>query len=198
MDFFRYLSIIGLFTVLGFGLYWVKEYRDKANHLNTVIASLTECNGEMKRTLLNGLVARFGKSVSDTDGDETPLDFERFVAKLWRMQYGGKTSVTRANADFGVDIEYREGEDLYLGQVKCYHPDNKVGYEPIAIIHSQMIKQGARGGFVVTTSDFTANAKKYAQGLGIELVNGPQLIELWAAALKAEKLKKREPQPQQA
>lgn len=196
MELFRYLTILGLLAVLGFGLYWVKEYRDKANHLNAVIASLTECNGEMKRTLLNGLVARFGKS--DADGDEPPLDFERFVAKLWRMNYGGKTSVTRASADFGVDIEYRIGEDLYLGQVKCYSLDNKVGYEPIAIIHSQMLKQGAKGGFVVTTSDFTAHAKKYAQDLDIELINGPQLIELWAAALKAGKLKRQELQPQQA
>lgn len=196
MEFFRTLTIIGLLAVLGFGLYWVKEYRDKTRHLNSVIASLTDCNGEMKRTLLNGLVTRFSRT--DTDNNETPLDFERFVAKLWRMHYGGKTSVTRTNADFGVDIEYREGEDLYLGQVKCYSPDNKVNFEPLAIIHSQTVRQGAKGGFVVTTSDFTASAKKYAQNLGIELVNGPQLIELWAAALKTQRQKKQQPQPQQA
>ncbi len=196
MDFFRYLTILALLAVLGFGLYWVKEYRDKARHLNSVIASLTDCNGEMKRTLLNGLVTRFSRT--DTDNDEISLDFERFVAKLWRMHYGGKTSVTRANADFGVDIEYREGENLYLGQVKCYSPENKVNFEPLAVIHSQMVKQGAKGGFVVTTSDFTANAKKYAQDLGLELVNGPQLIELWASALKTEKQNKRQPRPQQA
>lgn len=196
MDFFRYLTILALLAVLGFGLYWVKEYRDKARHLNSVIASLTDCNGEMKRTLLNGLVTRFSRT--DTDNDEISLDFERFVAKLWRMHYGGKTSVTRANADFGVDIEYREGEDLYLGQVKCYSLENKVDFEPLAVIHSQIVKQGAKGGFVVTTSDFTANAKKYAQGLELELVNGPQLIELWASALKTEKQNKQHPQPQQA
>jgi len=197
MELLRPLTIIGLLAVLGFGLYWVKEYRDKALHLNSLIGDLTDCNSEMKRTLLRGLVARFSRA--DSDDDETTLDFERFVAKLLRMNYGGKTSVTRASADYGVDIEYREGEDLYLGQVKCYQEGHDVDYMPLAIIHSQMVRQGGKGGFIVTTSDFTSAAKKYARDLEIELINGAKLINLWSTALKLEKQKRKaEPEPQQA
>lgn len=196
-DFFRYLTFVALLAVLGFGLYWVKEFRNKTNALNSMLASLAECSTEMKRTLLSGLISRF--SYTNTETDETPLDFDRFVAKIFRMYYGGKTSVTRTSSDFGVAIEHRRSGKLHLGQVKCCAQENKVGFEPIAIIHSQMVKQGAAGGFVVTTSDFSANAKAYAENLGIELINGTTLTEMWAATLKAEKLKSREEmEPQQA
>lgn len=195
-NFIRVATIMGLLSVLAFGLYWVREYREKANDLNKLLTSLAECNNEMKKTLLQGLVARFSRQNSDSD--ETPLDFERFVARIMRLQYGGKTSVTRAASDFGVDIEHKRKGDVYLGQVKCFSQGNSVGFEPIAIIHSQILKQGAQGGFVVTTSEFTNNAKKYAENLGIELVNGAQLVDMWAASLRAGKRKGSEQHAKQA
>ena len=179
----RPVIILALFGVLGFGLYWVAEYRNKAKNLDSVVASLVECNSEMKDSLLAGLIARFNY---ETDG-EKPLDFERFVARIIRMQFGGKTSVTRPNSDMGVDIEHQREEGLYLGQVKCYALENKVGFEPVAIIHSQMVRQGALGGFVVTTSDYTSAAKKYADEIGIELVNGKELINLWTQTIRRQK-----------
>lgn len=42
-----------------------------------------------------------------------------------------------------------------------------------------MIKQNAKGGYVITTSAFTKAAKQYAEGLDIELVDGVRLVELW-------------------
>ncbi len=188
--FLRIFTIIGLFTVLGFGLYWVREYRKKTASLETVIAGLTDCNSEMKRTLLAGLIKRFGP-IQSSEGEETPLDFERFVAKIMRMSYGGKTSVTKASGDYGVDIEHRQGKNLHLGQVKCYDEGNFVGYEPVAIIHSQMVKQEAAGGFVVTTSDFSSNARKYAQDLNIDLIDGNMLIELWTYSMAKNKHKQK-------
>jgi len=193
--FFRYLTIIALLSVLGYGLYWVKTYREKTDALNTLIASLAECNGEMKKTLLCGLISRFSRT--DTESEEAPLDFERFVAKLMRMNLGGKTSVTRTNCNLGVDIEHRRNGELYLGIVKCYAQNSPVGFEPIAVIHSQILRQNARGGFIVTTSDFTASARKYAEEVGVELINGKMLVNMWAASLKQ---KQKEPnlEPQQA
>jgi restriction system protein len=42
----------------------------------------------------------------------------------------------------------------------------------IAILHSNIIKQGLQGGYVITTGDFTKNALRYAEELNIELING--------------------------
>lgn len=195
-NFIRIATIMGLFAVLGFGLYWVREYREKTNDLNKLLASLAECNSEMKRTLLEGLVARF--SSNQTDSDEISLDFQRFVARIMRLHYGGKTSVTRTNSDFGVDIQHWRKGKLYLGQVICQGQNEPVGYEPIAIIHSQILKQDAQGGFVATTSDFNTKAKQYAENLGIELINGAQLVDMWAASLRTNKKKPLEQEPKQA
>jgi len=49
-----------------------------------------------------------------------------------------------------------------------------------------MVKQGAKGGFVVTTSDFTTSAKEYCDGLNIKLINGEELVEIWAKSLETE------------
>jgi restriction system protein len=132
----------------------------------------------MHQTIAIGLYHRFKKS--EEDSTETPWDFEKFVANIMVDYLGGEATITQGSGDFGVDIEHRRDNGLYLGQVKCYnHP---VGYEPIAIIHSQMVKQGAKGGFVVTTSTFTDNAIAYAEDLNIELIDGEKLVEYWAAS----------------
>jgi restriction system protein len=65
-------------------------------------------------------------------------------------------------------------DGLYLGQVKCYYYD--LSYEPIALVHSQIEKQGAAGGFVVTTGSFTENALTYWHELKID---GQTLVKYW-------------------
>ncbi|QSF46541.1 restriction endonuclease [Paenibacillus tianjinensis] len=139
---------------------------------------------DMKETLRIGLYNRFKRDF-DQEKDEDPLLFEHFVADIIKTVRSGSTYVTRGSGDFGVDIEERTDNSLFLGQVKCYNDQNLVGFSPIAIIHSQMVKQDAVGGYVVTTSDFTPNARAYAQGLNIDLINGRQLVELWLDHLNA-------------
>src|SRR5690606_16601584 len=92
-------------------------------------------------------------------------------------KYGESSYVTKSSRDFGVDIEHGVGDGKVLGQVKCYKDD--VGYEPIALIHSNMIKQNASRGYVVTTSNFTPQARTYAEGLDVDLITGTELVELW-------------------
>ncbi|WP_286177257.1 restriction endonuclease [Bacillus sp. AFS017274] len=57
-------------------------------------------------------------------------------------------------------------------------------FEAIAILHSNIIKQGLQSGYVITTGDFTKNAREYAEGLNIELINGVQLVDLWLEGLE--------------
>lgn len=74
--FIRGITLIGLFSVLGFGLYWVREYKKKTAALEEIIHGLTDCSKEMKETLAAGLVYRFGTAPSS----EQPLKFGGFVA----------------------------------------------------------------------------------------------------------------------
>jgi restriction system protein len=172
------IATIGLFVCIIVVWFFVKKVRSHTERLDNISNHLLSTDAEMHQTIAIGLYHRFKKS--EEDSTETPWDFEKFVANIMVDYLGGEATITQGSGDFGVDIEHRRDNGLYLGQVKCYnHP---VGYEPIAIIHSQMVKQGAKGGFVVTTSTFTDNAIAYAEDLNIELIDGEKLVEYWAAS----------------
>lgn len=79
----------------------------------------------------------------------------------------------------GKETPITRNKDTYLAQVKCYNPTDKIKYEPISILHSNIIKRNAVGGYFVTTSDYNENAKKYAEGLNIKLINGFELAQYW-------------------
>ncbi|MGG4481264.1 restriction endonuclease [Paenibacillus illinoisensis] len=176
-----------LFSILlMFTCYLVYKYHNQKqtleNYRNNALEAFSS-HEDMKETLRIGLYNRFKRDLEEAK-EENPLLFEHFVAEIMSSVRGGNTYVTKSSGDFGIDIEEQTDEGLYLGQVKCYNDMNLVGFGPIAIIHSQMVKQGAVGGYVVTTSDFTSNARNYAEGLDIELINGTQLVELWLEHLE--------------
>ncbi|WP_251437244.1 restriction endonuclease [Peribacillus simplex] len=145
----------------------------------------------MKRTLAMGLYLRFRKENPDDkmlikDNSifikQDPITFESFVAEVIDKSRGGSTWVTPPTGDYGVDFEHETKEGKFLGQVKCYKED--LDFEAIAILHSNIIKQGLQGGYVITTGDFTKNARGYTEGLNIELINGVQLVELWLEGME--------------
>jgi restriction system protein len=164
-----------------------------AHHINT--------SEEMKRTLAMGLYMRF-KSVNAENTPryssnyikQDPIMFESFVADVIQKATGGTTWVTPSSGDFGVDFEHTTEKGLYLGQVKCEQGD--ISFNPIALVHSNMVKKGAKGGYVITTSSFTHAARQYAEELDIELIDGVRLVELWLSGLEnaEEEIKKLLPQ----
>jgi len=188
-------SIMLVFTCYLVYKYYKQKQTIEEYHNNALEAFSS--HEDMKETLRIGLYNRFKRNLEEEKG-ENPLLFEHFVAEIMSSVRGGNTYVTKSSGDFGIDIEEQTEEGLYLGQVKCYNDMNLVGFGPIAIIHSQMVKQGAVGGYVVTTSEFTSNARNYAEGLDIDLINGTQLVELWMEHLetKSERVVVLNPVPQ--
>ena len=146
-------------------------------------------SNELFETLATGIYHRFCKECSELEKGtkiENPIDFEYFVARFMESTLGGKAIVTKCSGDFGVDIEHTlDNKDIYLAQVKCYKPrENLIKYEPISILHSNIIKRNAKGGYFVTTSDYNNNAKLYSEGLGIELINDFILLSIGLAKKK--------------
>lgn len=178
-----FLIVVGNLVYL-----YYKRYRELSN-LKEINFELLKNNDEIKRTLAYGLYYRFSNiKVDDNNSSEVTeasSDFEDFVAKVMENYYGGTTYVRGGSRDFGVDIEHeRENDEIYLGQVKCYNPDKPIPFEPIALIHSNMVKENTKGGFIVTTSGFTENAKKYNNTLNIELIDGIKLVDYWVNGLE--------------
>jgi len=185
---------IGLILVIATIHFWITK--QKHSFATSLIAKQMNSSEQMKRTLAMGLYYRFhDASKSKMHGAETsnehlsslfirqtPLAFEAFVAEVMETALGGATWVSPPTNDYGVDFEHERQEELYLGQVKCFK--NDVDFEPIALIHSNMIKRNAVGGYVITTSSFSKNAKEYAKGLNIELIDGIRLVEYWLEGLE--------------
>ncbi|MDR6549053.1 restriction endonuclease [Paenibacillus qinlingensis] len=147
----------------------------------------------MYKTIAMGLYYRFKKedkkevelsnqTLTSNFIKNSPYEFEYFVADILEGIYGGTTYVTESSGDYGVDIEHQRSKGLFLVQVKCYKED--VSFDPIAIIHSQIVKQNASGGIVLTTSGFTSNAQKYAKEVDVELIDGLQLVHFWSLYLQ--------------
>jgi restriction system protein len=138
-------------------------------------------NDEIEKTLVIGLYHRFKKEKDESENidyrQEDPYDFESFVAKTLERKYGGKAIATKKSGERGIDIEHRRSEGLFLGQVKCEL--NNINYVPVAVLHSQMIKQGAVGGYVISVRDFELSAKEHVEGLSIQLINGRELVNIW-------------------
>jgi restriction system protein len=174
---------------------WITKRNNDFNE--TLLAIQIKSNNELKKTLTMGLFYRFnfprkengvGENVPISGTEQflkqTPIEFEDFVAKILENYIGGNAFTTRSSGDYGVDIEHYREDGLYLGQVKAYKDD--LSYEPIALIHSNIVKRNAKGGFVITTSSYSKNARNYAEGLGIELIDGIQFVEIWLKTLEIE------------
>ena len=149
--------------------------------VGNVINSLFADNEELEKTLVIGLYHRFKKDKDESEKieykNEYPYDFESFVAKTLERKYGGNAIATKKSGDGGIDIEHRRSEGLFLGQVKCEL--NNINYVPAAVLHSQMIKRGAVGGYVISVRDFEQSAKEHVEGLNIQLINGLELVNIW-------------------
>ncbi|MFD0695906.1 restriction endonuclease [Paenibacillus sp. GCM10027628] len=183
--FFAVVTII----LLGVGMFKYNLKEQELESLRSLSTKLLDTNHQMYKTLAMGLYYRFKKeevpgnqSLSSNFIKNNPYEFEYFVADILEGLHGGKTFVTQGSGDYGVDIEHQRNNGLFLVQVKCFKDD--VPFDPIAIIHSQMVKQNAKGGIVITTSSFTSNAQKYAKEVGVELVDGIQLVHYWSLYLQ--------------
>lgn len=104
-------------------------------------------------------------------------EFEGLATEVFRrkgfqvMERGGSAP------DGGVDIELRAGKDKYLVQCKQWKVA-KVGVATVRELYGVMAAEGAVGGFVVASGEFTEEAKRFAEGRSIELVPTESMLRM--------------------
>lgn len=186
-DYMIYLEII-VALILAATFLQFYSHKKKNDYKTQLLAHHIDKSDEMKKTLAMGLYMRFrketeeDKSLSSSYLKQDPIMFESFVAEVIERAKGGNTWVSPSTGDFGIDFEHTMDGGLYLGQVKCYRGD--LPFDAIALVHSNMVKREAAGGYVITTGSFTSGAREYALGLDIQLIEGVQLVELWLEGLE--------------
>jgi Holliday junction resolvasome RuvABC ATP-dependent DNA helicase subunit len=108
-------------------------------------------------------------------------DFERLICRLLdAMEF--RTELTKVSGDGGIDIIAVLDKSIiggkYLFQCKRYAPDNLVGASAVRDFYGAVTADRAVKGVFVTTSDFTPQAREFADKTGIELIDAAKLKAL--------------------
>jgi restriction system protein len=104
-------------------------------------------------------------------------EFELLVGEAFRIQGYNVTEQGGPQPDGGVDLVLRKGSETFLVQCKQWKA-YKVGVDVVRELYGVMAARGAAGGFVVTSGSFTPDAKAFADGRNVMLVEGPKLFGL--------------------
>ncbi|MGC5563034.1 restriction endonuclease [Streptomyces sp. FR-108] len=127
-----------------------------------------------------------GNRVVAHGGDEEPdlytmdpLAFENLVAELFRAM-GMQAVTTQRSGDGGVDVDALDPAPIRGGkivvQVKRYR--NTVPPTAVRDLYGTVQDAGANKGVLVTTSGFGPGSHTFANGKPLELVSGPELVDL--------------------
>ncbi|MEQ9724583.1 restriction endonuclease [Pseudomonas sp. WHRI 8822A] len=149
-----------------------------------ILGALASIFGRIRRRRLLAEVAvatLSGRTLENISWQE----FEQLVGEALRQQGYGITETGGNGPDGGVDLILRSPQgERYIVQCKQWRAI-KVGVPVIREFLGAMVTHGAVGGFVVTAGSFTTEAKEFASGRNIRLVDGVELKKWIAAAKRA-------------
>ena len=111
-----------------------------------------------------------------TLNDMSWQQFEALVGEAFRRK-GYTVAETVGGADGGIDLVLKKQGETFLVQCKQWKA-YKVGVAIVRELYGVMAAKGATGGFVVTSGIFTDEARAFATGRNIELMDGKALHAL--------------------
>lgn len=131
--------------------------------------------GRSKRKSLVSNVA--GSPSANALNNMSWQEFELLVGEGFRQQGYQVIENGGGGADGGVDLVLRKGGDKFLVQCKQWKAFT-VGVSVARELYGVMAANGAAGGFVVASGRFTDDAKAFASGRNITLLDGDALFKL--------------------
>jgi restriction system protein len=104
-------------------------------------------------------------------------EFETLVGEGFRHRGFHVTERGGAGPDGGVDLVLTRGDERFLVQCKQWRAQ-QVGVSVVRELYGVMAAERVTGGYVVTSGTFTKDAKEFASGRNIELIDGTGLDAL--------------------
>jgi len=101
-------------------------------------------------------------------------DFELLVGEAFRMRGFSVVETGGGGYDGGIDLQLKKGSEVFLVQCKQWRA-YKVSVNVVRELFGVMASHGATGGFVVTSGAFSPDARTFAEGKNIELIDGSAL-----------------------
>jgi hypothetical protein len=108
-----------------------------------------------------------------------PLDFEELVRMLLERM-GFEARLTKASHDGGIDIVAINPAPITGGKVivQCKRYRATIGSPVVRDLYGALTDAGASKAILITTSRFSPDARKFAQGKPIDLIDRTQLEDL--------------------
>jgi restriction system protein len=131
--------------------------------------------GRFKRRALHGQVA--ASPDRGTLNDMSWQQFEALAGEAFRRKGYAVTETGGGGADGGIDLVLKRAGETFLVQCKQWRAI-KVGVNIVRELYGVMAAKGATGGFVVTSGVFTNEARAFAEGRNITLMDGKALHAL--------------------
>ena len=104
-------------------------------------------------------------------------EFEELVAEAYRRDGYRVIENDQPGPDGGVDIRLRKDGELHLVQCKNWR-SRSVGVRVVREVYGVLAAENARQAVVVCSGDFTEDARQFAAGKPIRLVDGAALLTL--------------------
>jgi hypothetical protein len=110
-------------------------------------------------------------------------DFEQLVRQVFESEFAseaGEVRVTQASRDGGVDAIVFNPDPIRGGKIiiQAKRYTNTVDVGAVRDLYGAVVNEGASKGILVTTSRFGPDARKFAQGKPLTLVDGDNLLFL--------------------
>jgi restriction system protein len=140
-----------------------------------LMGAATSAYGRFKRKSLVSSVV--GSLSANALNNMSWQEFELLVGEGFCQQGYQVTENGGGGADGGIDLVLRKGGDKFLVQCKQWKAFT-VGVTVVRELYGVMAASGAAGGFVVTSGRFTDDAKAFASGRNITLMDGAALLKL--------------------
>jgi restriction system protein len=103
--------------------------------------------------------------------------FEMLVGEAFRQRSYQVTETGANGPDGGVDLVLRKDNEKFLVQCKQWKA-LRVGVDVVRELYGVMAAKGATGGFVVTSGRFTDEARAFADGRNVKLIDG-HVLQGW-------------------
>lgn len=104
-------------------------------------------------------------------------EFEELLAEAYRRQGFSVQENASRGSDGGIDLRIQRSSTLYLVQCKQWR-SSKVGVNVVREMFGILVAKGAAGAVIVTSGSFTQEARAFARGKPLNLIEGNQLAEL--------------------
>jgi restriction system protein len=182
------IAWLALYGWLGYRLWMFGPGRGFV--LNLVLAVLCVCFGVVVVLSWRRLNNRWRLRLRPLGGDKrwraltlaqlqalTPSEFEEYIARRIFERQGYQVVNVRDTKDGGIDVLLTDTKGQQA-VVQCKRYRQNVGEPIVRDLYGTMIHAGATHAYLITTAGFSAEAKRWAIGKPITLIDGKRLVEL--------------------